>query len=179
MQAHDVAARQCAYLHQVAEMMREPQAASTGSVHGRTFPSGERRDEMPAVADFTDHRVVVSPGAQCAVTAAVAEAVGCNLVRGECEVARCGIAEPQAASTAAHESAYVREGRRVEVERLGGRRWIRQGRIERRAAGVQSAIFAARRKTVFVEDERMTTQGFVDHRGRQRGHVVRAEQSPR
>src|SRR2546423_15022259 len=96
MEAQGVAAGQCVYRHKVAEMMREPQAASTGSVHGRTFPSGERRDEMPAVADFTDHRVVVSPGAQCAVTAAVAEAVGCNLVRGQCEGARCGIAEPQA-----------------------------------------------------------------------------------
>src|SRR5205085_6147815 len=61
VQAHDAAVHEAAHLHQVAEVVGQPEAVAALPVAGRPLPAGERVVEPAAVGDLAVERLVVVP----------------------------------------------------------------------------------------------------------------------
>src|ERR687885_1887190 len=84
---------EAADLHQVAELVHEPEAAAAGLSGQRPLAAGERLVEPARVRDLADQRVRLAPDAQLSSSAAVAHRVRRQLVDGEDEVGRSRRAE--------------------------------------------------------------------------------------
>src|SRR3954469_25788826 len=92
-QPHDVAVGQRADLDEVAELVGQPQAPAGAVFELRAGAAGQRLLEAAAVADLADDHAVLVPDAQRALAAAVADAVGRDLVGREHEVAGAHLAD--------------------------------------------------------------------------------------
>ena len=80
MQADRGATRKGAKLHQVAQLVGQPQAAPPLLAGRRSTPVGERIVEVAAVANLTDQDPAIAPDPKRARAAAVLHAIGCDLV---------------------------------------------------------------------------------------------------
>ena len=134
---------------------------------GPSRPSGRARGargrpaaagDPPAVADLADQRLGLEPDAQDAAAAAVADAVGGDLVDGEHEVVGALAREPGALGLRRREVAQLGErvGGDLVVGRVRGRRGQRRGELRDR-------VVAAKGRAGGASDERMAALGLGDH----------------
>lgn len=172
VQPDDAALGQLAQLDEVAELVGEPEAPAARLAERGPHAADQRLlGDAPAVADFADQGVGVAPDAQDAAAAAVAHAVGGDLVDGEHEVVRPLPGQPGPLALRRREVAQV--GERLADDLVFGRvrRWLGQRRSELRHR-VVAAIGAARGPG----DERMAGLGLGDHVGVELHGVVGADQ---
>ena len=125
----------------------------------RAGAAGQRLVEAAAVADLADDHAVLVPDAQRALAAAVADAVGRDLVGREHEVAGALLADAGLARVLGDERADAAERlpRDRVLGRLAGRVGERRGELRRRAVG------AAVARALGGADPRVRALGLLDH----------------
>src|SRR6478735_1373861 len=107
--ADDGAVRGRADLHQVAELVRDPEAAAARVVGRRGAAAGERILEAAAVAQLADDAGAVAPEPQRDRPVAVLQAVRRDLVDREHELELALAREPERPGALGHEVAHRAE----------------------------------------------------------------------
>ena len=131
-------------LHEVAELVRQPQPVSTELARHRAFAAGERHVEGAAVAHLADQRSAGSSHTRSTPPpCGVAQAVRRDLVHRQQEVFRARDVEPRVRGAQGHVLAQRRQAGSLEVELLGPRRRLRQRLAERRRGRHQATVGGA------------------------------------
>src|SRR5207248_1743623 len=163
-------------LHEVAELVRDPETAASQLVDRRRLTAGEWIDEAPAVADLADDAPVLAPDPQETFAAAVAEAVARDLVQRHRKLAGPLAGEPRVVGGDGEESpdAFEVAGLKVQLGRVR-RRWVER-LLERRGEHVGPEVVGARTPVTALGDERMPAVRVLDDAVLERRRVVRAQQ---
>ena len=119
-EAHDAACGERADLNEVTHLVGDPQAAAVLLAEGGRLAVDEGLVDAAAVRDLADQRVRLRPDAKDPSPAAVAEAVGGDLVGGQDEIGGAFLPEPGAVGVTPYELADARERALAEGELLGG-----------------------------------------------------------
>src|SRR5439155_26090234 len=105
MDANHASLRRGADLHEVAEMIREPQAASARLIGCGMYAPDQRLLDAPGVADLTHQRAGLAPDPQPAFAPAMGDAVARELVDRQLQVLAAPAAKAHSATQAGHELA--------------------------------------------------------------------------
>ena len=177
--ADDVPVLERPHLHEVAELVREPEPPPARLVEHRLAPAGERRVDSAPVLDLEEEEAAVVPGANDSEASAVADAVRRDLVHGEDERVRRLAVEPGFLGSVGDEVPHLAERVGVEGEPSGRRRRVVERVREGRRDRFEPAVAAAFPEGLHVGHERMRPLGLLDHARIESRHVVRAEEPER
>src|SRR5215203_3739933 len=167
------------HLHEVAQLVREPEPSPARFLENRLAPAGERRIESARVLDLEKEGATVVPGANDSEASAVADAVRRDLVHGEDERVRRLAVESGGLGSFGDELPDVAERVGVEREPSRGRRRIFERICKGRRDRFEPAVAAAFPEGLHVGHEGMRPLGLLDDAGVQSRHVVRAEEPER
>src|SRR6188508_408106 len=112
------------HLHEIAELIRQPESSPAWLVENRLAPAGKRRVDSTTVIDLEEKVAAVVPAANGSGASAVADAVRRDLVHGEDERVRRLSAEPGFLGAVGDQLPHLPERIGVEPELSGGRRRV-------------------------------------------------------
>src|SRR5215203_198260 len=134
------------HLHEVAQLVREPEPSPARFLENRLAPAGERRIESARVLDLEKEGATVVPGANDSEASAVADAVRRDLVHGEDERVRRLAVESGGLGSFGDELPDVAERVGVEREPSRGRRRIFERICKGRRDRFEPAVLPLSRK---------------------------------
>jgi hypothetical protein len=159
-------------------VVHQPEPAAAFHSSGRPLAVDQRTGEPPAVADLADERTRLLPDAGLAAAAAVAQAVGGELVDREHEVGGALAAQPAASGLAGGHPAEQPQRVGVEGENRRRPRRLRQRYRPRPRLRLQPAIGGACHMLGALEQEGMAAVRLRHHLGIQLEGVIGAQQPP-
>src|SRR5438477_11084263 len=131
VQAHNCPLPQRSNLDQIAHVVGEPQASSAGRSGGRSSAADHRVVDTAVVAEFANHRPVISPQSELATASTVLDAVARNLVSSGDELIFAFCLEAGLGRKSRYRGAHGGEVSRPERETAAPQWWRRQRHKER------------------------------------------------
>lgn len=177
VETNDDFARVCPYLHQVTELVRDPESSTANSVGRRARPIDEWIRRHAADAAYLAHdSVAVTPEPEVSTVGAVGDRVHGHFMCREHEVALRFPRHLRSPGELGHERPHAMKVGLPELEDacvIGRRRkWI----IERGGEHVDSGILGTALRVIMLPDERVIPPGLIEDGSRKGFGVVRAQQ---